>query len=519
METRFGRVYEFEGFALDASRRNLSEGASKVTLRPKSFDVLCILAERAGSLVTKADLANAVWPGMTVSDESLARCVSDIRLALRDREQHMVKTVPGRGYTFAVRVSLTPATAMSEPASGMAVPSSPDRPSIAVLPFANVSMAADQAVFSDGLTEDITSALSRFKSFLVIGRNTTSVYNGQLVDPRRLGRELGVRYVLEGSVRSAGDDIRVTAQLLETEAGSHLWAGRYDRKLEHIFAIQDEITTSIVGRLGPELLVAEYARASRKPAHSLDAWACVIRALHHSAQQSESESRKALEFLDRALHHDADYAQALGMKAWLLVFRAFQGWEDMGEALQHAASLIAHALAVDNEELWPYLAQGMVGYATRDNELSMAALTRAVELSPNSVNAHGLLGNAHAFGGRSVEALACIQQAMRLSPRDTYLSDFDLYRAFAYFQGAQYEVGLKFAQQAHRLRPGHAYPIVVGASCAGHLGEIAIGSNLLLELKAIMPMVSAGWIEATTPFVRADDRARLVEGLLVVGLQ
>jgi adenylate cyclase len=518
-------IYRFEDFSLDGDRRELRRGNEIVAVEPQVFDVLEFLIVNRERVVSNDELIRAVWQGRIVSDGTVSTRINAVRHALGDSGTHqrLIRTLPRKGYRFAGDLRPDPGNGKSDDPATIERPDDllalGSRPSIAVLPFANFSADAEQTYFADGITEDITSGLCRLKGFLVIARNTMSAYKGQLIDVRRLGHELGVRYVLEGSVRRTGDDIRVTAQLLETEGGNHLWAERYDRKLEHIFAIQDEITASIVGRLGPELLAAEYARVRRKPTHSLGAWECVIRALHHSSQQSESESRKALEFLDRALQHDADYAQALGMKAWLLIFRAFQGWEDMGQVLRQAESLIARALAVDNDELWPYLAQGMVGYATRDNELSMVALTRAVELSPNSVNAHGLLGNAHAFGGRSAEALACIKRAMRLSPRDTYLSDFELYQAFAYFQGAQYGAGLKFAQQAHRLRPGHAYPLLLGASCAGHLGNVGTGASLLLELKSIIPIVSPAWVEATSPYVLSEDRARLVEGLVRVGLQ
>jgi adenylate cyclase len=394
----------------------------------------------------------------------------------------------------------------------------PDRPSIAVLPFNNMSADPDQEFFGDGITEDITTALCRLKGFFVIARNTMFNYKGRSVDVRAVGRELGVRYVLEGSVRKAGDRVRVTAQLLEATTGSHLWAERYDRHIEDIFAIQDEITINVVGRIGPELLAAEHVRVSRKPPHSLDAWECVIRALFQSSQQSDEGTRDALALLDRAIIEDPEYAQALGMKAWIIIFRAFQGWEDMGQALAQAELLIAGAIAADNDEPWPYLAQGMVGFATRDNRLAMTALTRAVALNPNSVNAHGLLGIAHAFGGRSSEAITCIDYAMRLSPRDTFLSDFQLYYAFAHFQGARYELGLESAQQSHRLRPGHPYPLLIGAACAGLLGDIGFATTLVHDLKAILPIVSTSWVEATSPYVQAEDRARLVEGLSRAGL-
>ena len=392
-----------------------------------------------------------------------------------------------------------------------------DRPSIAVLPFNNMSADPDQEFFGDGITEDITTALSKLKGFFVIARNTMFTYKGRSVDVRAVGRELGVRYVLEGSVRKASDRVRVTAQLLEATNGSHLWAERYDRDLQDIFAIQDEITTSVVGRIGPELLAAEHIRISRKPPHSLDAWECVIRALSQSAQQSNEGSRDALSLLDRAISYDSEYAQALGMKAWIMIFRAFQGWEDMGQALVQAKTLIARAIAADNDEPWPYLAQGMVAFATRDHRLAMTALTRAVALNPNLVNAHGLLGIAHAFGGRSAEAITSIDYAVRLSPRDTFLSDFQLYYAFAYFQAAHYDLGLEYALHSHQLRPGHPYPLLIAAACAGHLGDRSAAA-ILQDLKTVLPIVSLEWVEATSPYVQAADRARLIKGLSRAGL-
>ena len=268
---------------------------------------------------------------------------------------------------------------------------------------------------------------------------------------------------------------------------------------------------------GPELLAAEHIRISRKPPHSLDAWECVIRALSQSAQQSNEGSRDALSLLDRAISYDSEYAQALGMKAWIMIFRAFQGWEDMGQALVQAKTLIARAIAADNDEPWPYLAQGMVAFATRDHRLAMTALTRAVALNPNLVNAHGLLGIAHAFGGRSAEAITSIDYAVRLSPRDTFLSDFQLYYAFAYFQAAHYDLGLEYALHSHQLRPGHPYPLLIAAACAGHLGDRSAAA-ILQDLKTVLPIVSLEWVEATSPYVQAADRARLIKGLSRAGL-
>ena len=246
----------------------------------------------------------------------------------------------------------------------------PDRPSIAVLPFSNMSADPEQEFFSDGITEDITTALSKLKGFFVIARNTMFTYKGKPVDVRAVGRELGIRYVLEGSVRkSSADRVRVTAQLIEAASGVHLWAERYDGCLGDIFAIQDEITTSVVGCIGPELLAAEHARESRKPHQSLDAWECVVRAVFLCSQLSDECSRNALPLLERAIGLDPDYAQALGMKGWITMWRAFQGWEDMAYALALAEDVSRRAIAADEDEPWAYLAQAMTAYATRDNAL------------------------------------------------------------------------------------------------------------------------------------------------------
>jgi adenylate cyclase len=508
------RSLRFESFTLDLGRLALYGPSGQKDLRRKSFEVLRYLVEHAGRVIAKQELMKAVWPDVIVGDESLTQCVSEVRRALGDDDQRIIKTVPRRGYLLDVSISPTRDPQTFMPSS---TPEPPDRPSIAVLPFTDLS-GEGQEYFADGMVEDLTTELSRFSELFVIARNSSFQYRGKAVDIQQVARDLGVRYILEGSVRKAGERIRISAQLIDGATGAHLWAERYDRHVQGIFDIQDEITTSIVGRIGPELLAAEYARASRKPPHSLSAWECVIRALFLSSQQSEAATGNSLRLLEQALDHDPDYAQALGMKAWIMVFRAFQGWGDMAPALVQAKTLIAHAMAVDNDELWPHLAQGMVGYATRDNEAAMAALTRAVALSPNSVNARGHLGIAHAFGGRSTEAVASIDYAVRLSPRDTFLSDFQLYYAFAHFQGARYELGLQFAQQAHRMRPGHPYPLLLGAACAGHLAEEATASALLRELKAIVPIATATWVEATSPYVLADDRARLVVGLSRAGL-
>jgi TolB-like protein len=402
--------------------------------------------------------------------------------------------------------------------SGAGAPAVPDAPSIAVLPFSNLSADPDQEFFSDGITEDITTALCRLKGFFVIARNTMFTFKGKAVDIRAVGRELGVRYVLEGSVRKAGDSIRVAAQLIDAATGSHLWGERYDRRLDDIFAIQDEITASVVGRIGPELLAAEYARASRKLPQNLDAWECTIRALFLGSRLSGEASLEALALLDRAIAADHGYAQALGLKVWVRSWRAFQGWDDLDEMRADIRSLAARAIAADEDEPWSWVGRGVLGLATLDNATAMGGLTRAVELNPNFAFGLGLLSLAHSFGGRSAEALACLDRAVRLSPRELFRGSFAQQYAFACFQGALYEQALEYAEQAHAMRPGHPYTMIIGSASAGHLGRRDATATMVANLKAMVPHITRAWIEETAPYVQAEDRRRLGEGLRLAGL-
>jgi tetratricopeptide (TPR) repeat protein len=222
--------------------------------------------------------------------------------------------------------------------------------------------------------------------------------------------------------------------------------------------------------------------------------------------------------LDRAIGLAPDYAQALAMKGWIMLWRAFQGWEDMGYALTLATDIVQQAIVADDKEPWAYLAQAMIAFATRDNVVAVAAISQAVAINPNSAFAHGQLGLAHANGGRAADAVRCIDYALRLSPREAFLGDFQFYYAMAYFQGANYELGLRYAREAHRLRPGHAVPLIIGAACAGLLDDREAAADLLGRLKSVVPDISRDAFGATSSFVRAEDRARLIEGLAKAGL-
>jgi len=318
-------LFQFDKFLLDTDRRELSGGHGAVVhVEPQVFDLLIHLAQNANRVVSKDELIERVWNGRAVSDAALNSRINAARRAIGDsgERQAIIRTVQRRGFLLAaeVRAEATGAAAATGryPGDEGAPPglAMPDKPSIAVLPFDNLSGDPAQDYFADGMVEDIITGLSRIKWLFVIARNSTFTYKGQPVDVKRVGRELGVRYVLEGSVRKAGERVRIGGQLVEAESSVHLWAQRYDSRLDDIFALQDEITLSVVGAIEPSLRDAEIERVKRKRPDNLDAYDLVLRALPHVYVAMPDAAAKAVPLLERALALEPDYAGAHGLLAW-----------------------------------------------------------------------------------------------------------------------------------------------------------------------------------------------------------
>ena len=412
---------------------------------------------------------------------------------------------------------VTVAPAMTSQSSPTLLPL-PDKPSIAVLPFQNMSGDAEQEYFADGMVEDIITSLSRLSGFFVIARNSTFTYKGRAVDVKAVSRELGVRYVLEGSVRKVGNRVRVTAQLIEGTTGNHVWADRYDRELADIFAVQDEITETIVGALEPRLQVAEIIRAQHKTPSSLDAWDLVLQALDRISRFTDADSRAAITLLDRAISIDFGYARAHAHKAWLTLWRALQGWDPMGEAITAASDSVAKGRQFDADEPWVYVARSMVCNATREGDEAVAAGRRAVELNPNFAYGYSFLGAALACSGRGDAAVATIDRAVRLSPRDLLRDEFDLFYAFAHFQKGDYARAADFAASAVSLRPGHAYPCRILAASSALVGDLQRAAAALAEILALTPGFNLAQAVSQNVYKRDEDRARLIDGLRRAGL-
>jgi adenylate cyclase len=395
----------------------------------------------------------------------------------------------------------------------------PDKPSIAVLPFQNLSGDAEQEYFADGMAEDIITALSKLRWFFVIARNSSFAYKGKTIDVRQVARELGVRYVLEGSVRKAGSRLRITTQLIDATTGNHVWAQRYDREIADIFAVQDEITESVVASIEPELYAAENLRIESKPPESLDAWGCVIRALWHLARVTREDNEQARELLKRAIMTNPRYAKAHSLLAWAEINVIRFGTVNPAAALLVAEHHARAALVFDDADPWTYFSVGYIGFCRSQYPEAIAAFRRAMELNPNFAMAHGWLGGALAYDGQSVAALDAVEQATRMSPRDPFHFYWWLFAAVAHYTAERYAEAASGAQNVLREQP-YFFPArrLLAAAHVG-LGEVDRARDVISELLRLQPNSSIK-LDAygSVAYARRSDQERFVAALRSAGL-
>jgi TolB-like protein len=470
-----------------------------------------------------ARLEGLAAPGtICLSEDAYRQVKARLDVTVNDLGQTQLKNIsePIRVYSLGVGDAARAQAANPSGQTPAAAPSLalPDKPSIAVLPFTNMSGDPEQEYFADGIAEDIITSLSRLSGFFVIARNSTFTYKGRAVDVKAVARELGVRYVLEGSMRKAGNRVRVTAQLIEGATGNHVWAERYDRDLADIFAVQDEITETIVGAIEPRLQIAEIIRAQHKTPTSLDAWDLVMQAMDRISRFTDADSKAALDQLARAIAVDPGYARAHAHAAWLTIWRAFQGWDPMGEAIAKASDHIAKGRQFDAGEPWIHVARSMVCMAMRNGSDAVAAGRMAVELNPNFAYGFSFLGAGLAGSGDGDAAIAAIDRAVRLSPRDLLRDEFELFYAFAHFQKGDYAKAADFAASAASLRPGHAYPYRILAASSALAGHLPRAAAALADVLALTPDLNLRAAAAQSAFTKDEDRARLIEGLRKAGL-
>jgi len=519
----------FSDYVLDTDRRELCRGPDRVPLEPQVFDLIVYLLENHDRVVSKDDLITSIWHGRIVSESTLTSRINAARKAVGDsgRDQKLIRTIARKGFRFVGSFrsqqdsSDSPDNAGLEPAgeASRAVMSPLDRPAIAVLPFTNMSDEPEQEYFSEGISEDIITALSKLRWFYVIARNSSFIYKGKAVHIKAVGEELGVGYVVEGSVRKEGNRVRITAQLIDVATGTHIWSEHYDRSLADVFAVQDEITQAVVAAIEPQLYAAENFRAQRKAPDNMDAWDLVMRALSHYWRVTRQDNMVAQALLEKAISIDPNYGQALGLLAASHMFSAHMGWSDMATAIPIGERAALAAIRADSEDPWAHYALASVYLFTRCFDDSLAEFELAIRLNPNFSPARGYYGVALTYCGRWEEGDLAARQALRLSPRDPFAAVYSGVVAYAQFIGGNYEEAIRLCREALRQRHDFVGAHRVLAAAAGMAGKKQLAEAVMLELRRAQPNVSLAWIAQQIPFKLDVDRDRYLDGFRRAGLE
>ncbi len=452
--------------------------------------------------------------GVALSDIAHDQVEGKIEAEFADSGEHTLKNIakPVRVFRWAEGVDA--------PTSDTAPLALPDKPSLAVLPFVNMSPDADQEFFSDGISEDIITALSKFRSLFVIARNSAFSFKGQSIEVKEIGRKLGVRYVVEGSVRRAGNRVRVTAQLIDAIADTHLWAESYDRDLDDIFAVQDEVTHAIVTAIEPTLGSAERDRAHRKPTESLDAWEGYQRGLWNIYRFAAQENTEAQSFFRRAIELDPNFAPAHAGLAYAIYLSVLLGFgADPASAPGEARAAAQRALTLDGDDAVAHAVVGRVHMMIGEHDAAIAACETAVALNPNLAMAHFGLGAALTYSGRYEEGIVEADEAIRLSPRDPMLWAFLNIKAAANLATERYEEGLELARAAQRQPNAGIWAYVHEVVALVHLDRIGEARQALERVRAIKPDFDLNFVVSTHQQMRYVGFEFYRDGLMKAGLE
>nr|WP_249806387.1 winged helix-turn-helix domain-containing protein [Bradyrhizobium sp. 1] len=515
----------FRDHLLDTDRRELSREQVPVSVEPQVFDLVVHLMENRDRVVSKDELIDKIWHGRSVSESTLTSRINAARKAIGDNgaNQALIRTIARKGFRFVGDVETKLAAIAPDRNRGTQAPQTmlalPDRPAIAVLPFTNMSGDREQDYFSDGISEDIITALSKLRWFFVVARNSSFVYKGRAVHIHEVARELGVRYVLEGSVRRSGDRVRISAQLNDVSTGSHLWAERYDRELADIFAVQDEITEAIVAAIEPQLYAAESFRAQQKPPGSLDAWDLVMRALSHYWRITREDNAAAQGLLEQATTIDPAYGKALGLLATSHIFGAHMGWADMAATVPVAERAALAAVEADRDDAWAHHGLAYTYLFRRRFDDALAEFELTLRLNPNFAMAHAFYGVTLCYAGRWQDGDAAARRALRLSPRDPLAAIYCGVAAYAQFIGRNYDASIQLARESMRQRADFVGAHRVLTAAAGMLGDAQLATSALQGLHRTQPGLSLAWLTRELPMLRAEDREHYLEGFRRAGMR
>ena len=511
-------LWRFDRFTLDLGRGALLDQAGELPLRPKSFALLRLLVENAGRLLERGAIMEALWPGVIVGEEGITQCVHDIRRALAD-DGTLLRTVPRRGYVLCATVVAEAAAEPCDPAvvggDGSRVALAlPDGPSIAVLPFQNLTGDPGQDYVADGIVEDVTTKLAWLRWLFVAARNSSFACWRHGGDVRRIGRELGVRYVLEGSLRRSGPRVRVTGQLIDARNGMHLWAERFDGEAQDLFELQDGLTAGVVAALAPELERAELERVRHKP--SPGAYDRYLRGLEAFHRFQAADNAAAFALFGEAAAADPSFAAAHGMAARCYLQRKAFGWARLTAAeIAHADRLARRAAELGRDDPVALGAAGgallgVVGAVEHGAEL----VDRALALSASLAWIWNYGAYARLYLGEPAAAVEHGRRALRLSPRDPQTFGIKSAIALGHFFEGRYELAQDWARAALADRPTFLVALCVAVIGAALGGRIRQASDQFRQLRALYPALAMADLVDLLPFRRPADRARWRDGLL-----
>jgi adenylate cyclase len=441
-----------------------------------------------------------------------------LSFGFEDMGEQAVKNISRPIGVHRVSLAESAPTAVKSAAAPMPELAAVQRPSIAVLPFVNMSGDPEQEYFADGISEDILTGLSKLRWFFVIARNSSFAYKGKAVDVKRAARELGVRYVLEGSVRKGGNRVRITTQLIDATTGNHIWADHYDGDLTDIFALQDEITKKVVAAIEPRLLEAEGIRSHARSTKDLGAWDMVMQANSLFWRLTKTEGEAAIALLRQAVERYPDYAPAHSMLAFALLVSRLFGWTLVAPQVKESAALAARAAELDDSDPWAHLALGYVAHTMRRTDDAAREYQRAIDLNPNFAAAHGYLGFTLALAGRSDQAIVNLEQAIRMSPHDPQNAIFNNGLAVAHYLAGRYTESITFGRKAVQQRDGTTAGHRICVASLAQAGQIEEARAALQRLRELQPNISIAWCEQYVPYP-PDQMQKFLEGLRKAGLQ
>ncbi|MDH3694363.1 MAG: tetratricopeptide repeat protein [Gammaproteobacteria bacterium] len=521
--------YQFNGFVLDTHRFELSKGGSLLHVEPQVIELLVLLIENRDRMISKQEINEKTWKGRVVSDSALSSCIKMARQVLGDdgRKQAVIRTIHKKGFRFVAKVSaeelLAKESDMIELKTDDSLVAQNDtvknhaqisKPSIAVLPFTNMSGDPEQEHFSDGITEDIITALSRISGLLVVARHSIMVYKGKAVDLKQVGKEQGVRYILEGSVRKSGNRIRVTAQLIDTATGHHLWAERYDRDLDDIFAVQDEITQNVVVELQVKLVTGERTRSLATGTKNVTAWELVTRAKFLVESHVRDNAMVARQLLNQALELDKNYSAAWTSLGWVYWEEAIWGWSaDSNKSMQKAYDAVQKALDLDPNYPGSYSLLGNIHMQRGDQDQAIAMNEKATALAPSDSGALALLAMVLIQAGHVEEGIQKLQRAVKLCPFPPawYLSELGA----GYHLNGDNDIAISILEQAVEREPDSVLSHLWLVSALVEMDRLDDARSMTEATLEIAPNLSVAHFVKS--IINSQEPERVQKNLLAAG--